>query len=319
MIEKRIFWWRRKNMSKNEHWKTLGFSDNKFTKQLSRALGAEILEYQGNKNRKITLMMKSYVGFKLVGDGFRGSFVPYCKCLNDDDLVFLQHLPKFHHLEFRRVDRDFTLERLLRSANLPFQIKYLDTIIIDLQSITGGNVLAYLPAKTRNIVRKAERKNLHVAYGTFTESTSEEFYKKLRSTFKRSGGWLLHRSSFFRQLAINLDTCFLHSITICDGSSEIAGGLFLKVNKVFYYMSGYSTTKGNELGANNYLQYAAIKLGKQLDCQVYDMGGAGHSGIDKFKLSFGGKKLQTHRYVVQSNILKITLDIIKKCGISLCI
>ena len=302
-------------MGDNEHWKILGFSDNKFTKQLSRALGAEVLEYQRNENRSIILMMRSYFGFKFVGDGFRGTFVPYSECLNDDDLVLLQHLPKFHHLEFRRVDRDFTLERLLRNARLPFQIKHLDTIIIDLQSMKGGNILAHLPAKTRNMVRKAERKNLNVAYGTFTESTAEEFYKKLRSTFKRSGGLLLHRSSFFKKLAINLDSCFLHSISICDGSSEIAGGLFLKVNKVFYYMSGYSTIKGNELGANNYLQYAAIDLGKQLDCQVYDMGGSGHSGIDKFKLSFGGSKLQTHRYVVQSNKLKVTLDLIKKFGI----
>lgn len=294
----------------------LGFSGKNIYTSISRCLNLKYIALEiDDSETVIHLLQKKYLFFSIVGDGFRGTFIPYSKEFETSSSKLKASLPTFDHLEFRRFKRDYLLEKSLRINFNSFEIKNLETIIIELEHIHSTQVLSLLPSKTRNMIRKAQKNELVPEIGAFKLSDVDPFYTMLKDTYSRSNGRLFHRYNFFKNLSENFASSSLTSIKVLHNGEIQAWGLFLKVNSIQYYLSGASTESGNRLGANNFLQYLAIVDAAQAKCAFYDMGGSGHKGIDRFKLSFGGRRVKTVRYIVRKRFGRICAPFLSRMGL----
>ncbi len=165
------------------------------------------------------------------------------------------------------------------------------TIYVDL-SLNEEELLAAMHEKTRYNIRLAQKKNVEVTEGENLGS----FIRLLESTERRQG-FYSHPPEYYETL---WETLRPSQMVYLLSAGEMAAIMLLRYKDTLYYVYGGSDPKYRENMAPHLLHWEAMKLGKKLGCQIYDLWGSYKNrpeetdpwwGIYRFKKGFGGKEV----------------------------
>jgi CelD/BcsL family acetyltransferase involved in cellulose biosynthesis len=188
--------------------------------------------------------------------------------------------------------------------NLGYTYTPRSTILVDLSQGEEGVWSSFL-GRARNMVRKAERAGVLVHTNSPTETWIDCFYRMLSDTFSRQGLAVPHPHSFYRALIGIAKLGWLRCVTAEINGRMIAGGIFLLDGQRMLYLSGASNADGMKLAGASLLQWHIMREAIIAGVTEYDMGGLGVTSIDKFKHSFGGRRMQHHRWVRRSPLFRL--------------
>ncbi len=181
-------------------------------------------------------------------------------------------------------------DRELREAKPIFATQ---TILLDLTK-SEEELLANMKQKTRYNVRLARKKGVVVEERNDEEGL-EIFLKLQKETAKRQG-FFVHPDSYYRTVwEVLYPKGLAHLLIAKVENTPVVAWLLLKYQDTFYYPYGGSSTEYRKYMASNLMMWEAIKLGKKLGCNVFDMWGATDDekdpwyGFTRFKLGYGGQ------------------------------
>jgi len=192
------------------------------------------------------------------------------------------------------VDQPVDLTKLdLQEAKKKLFATY--TFLLDLQE-SEEKIMKNMHRKTRYNVRLAERKGVKV-YEKTDEEGLEIFIKLLLKTMRRQG-FYMHDENYFKQLWKTLFPKKMIHILMAEYEGEVlAAWLLLTYQDRIFYPYGASISKHRDVMASNLICWEAVKLGKSLGCQQFDMWGSlgpkpdkndEWYGFHRFKRGYGG-------------------------------
>ncbi|MDN7242169.1 GNAT family N-acetyltransferase [Planococcus sp. N028] len=194
---------------------------------------------------------------------FRESFNEYCQ-----DHSIVSEFVRFHPL-------------LKNHAHLTEEMHVMHighTVGIDLQQ--GEDLLAQMPGKTRNMIRKAEKNGIEVRE-LDKEKYLEEFISIYYSTMDRKAAADYYYFSM---------DYFLESFKLLSSNSVLFGAflegkmisstlILINDNFMHYHLSG-GLTEYQSLGATNLLLFKIAEWGKERGIQMFHLGGGYSSKKD---------------------------------------
>jgi hypothetical protein len=184
-----------------------------------------------------------------------------------------------------------------------YEVKKADTLIIDTNK--NKNLLwNSLESRARNMIRKSEKNGIKVEFVTSRDFDVNEYYQLLSNTFKRQKSQLHHPKEFFISLLKDCNEKFVIPVVAKLDQELVSAAIFLRYDSTLFYLSGVSTLKGNQMSANSLIQWEIISFASENQILTYDMGGLGIPSIDKFKMSFGGNRMEKFFYVKKSWLIK---------------
>ena len=165
------------------------------------------------------------------------------------------------------------------------------TYLINLQNKSNDDLWNNMEKRSRTAIRKAKKNNISIKQ-IHTLYDLKEYYKLHCETYKRTKA-KPHPFSYFKIIYekkwANIFFAYLEDKLIATLNVSI-----FKNNAL--YWTNASDHKFSSLGANNLLQWHAIKWAKNKGCKWYDSGEAilntdnsKFAGLTKFKKSFGGE------------------------------
>ena len=165
------------------------------------------------------------------------------------------------------------------------------TYLINLQNKSNDDLWNNMEKRSRTAIRKAKKNNISIKQ-IHTLYDLKEYYKLHCETYKRTKA-KPHPFSYFKIIYekkwANIFFAYLEDKLIATLNVSIFK------NNALYWTSA-SDHKFSSLGANNLLQWHAIKWAKNKGCKWYDSGEAilntdnsKFAGLTKFKKSFGGE------------------------------
>jgi len=151
----------------------------------------------------------------------------------------------------------------------PIFTKY--TSIVDLRN-SEEELLAKMHPKTRYNIRLAQRHQVEVKEDN-SPSSFEEFLDLFFETARRQG-FYAHNKDFHRlQWQILRPAGISHLLTAKYKGKMLAAFILFVFNKVLYYPYGCSTREHKEVMAPTLLMWEAIRFGKKIGCQAFDLWG----------------------------------------------
>ncbi len=169
------------------------------------------------------------------------------------------------------------------------------TFIVDL-SQSDKEIINNMHSKTRYNIRLAKRKGVEVVEKSDEEGL-EIFTQLLAETMKREG-FYLHNKEYYQKLWQVLGPKNKVHILLAKYQGEVlAAWVVLNWKDHLYYPYGASSTRHRDLMASNLVCWQAIKLGKELGCQSFDLLGSlgpkpdktdSWYGFHRFKKGYGG-------------------------------
>ena len=168
-----------------------------------------------------------------------------------------------------------------------FELKYAETSMIDLK-MSDEELFMNLHSKTRNMIRKGQKSDIHVADEGRT--AIPVFLEMLESTLKGTG-IDIPPTGFLQRLCSSSNSFISVLIARCKGK-PISGVVILHYQGTSYYWLGASFQEGRKNGSNELIQWKAIQLAKRAGNIRYDMVRIDRDrlpGIARFKLRFGGE------------------------------
>jgi len=195
----------------------------------------------------------------------------------------------------------------------PLFTKY--SSVIDLTKDEDELLKRFKP-KTRYNIRLAQK------YGVVVkeDNSKEAFEKYLDLLFETAGrqGFYAHNKEFHRkEWQILQPAGISHLLTATYQGQILSAFLLFVFNGILYYPYGASTREHKELMAPTLLMWEAIKFGKRMGCQKFDLWGdiepnppANHPyfGFHRFKEGFSPKLVEfvgTYDLIVNSSLYKI--------------
>jgi lipid II:glycine glycyltransferase (peptidoglycan interpeptide bridge formation enzyme) len=188
--------------------------------------------------------------------------------------------------------------------NCGYDLVHSATLIIDTNK-SKEQLWDCLESRARNSIRKAEKNNIQVDIVPVENFDALYYYQLLQETFKRQKSVLHHPKEFFISLLKKQNSKFVIPIIAKLGEEIVSSAIFLCYDDTIFYLSGVSTNRGNQLSASNLIQWKIISFASENHFSFYNMGGLGIPSIDKFKISFGGYKVEKHNFVKKSILFKI--------------
>ncbi|PIS21821.1 hypothetical protein COT51_00690 [candidate division WWE3 bacterium CG08_land_8_20_14_0_20_41_15] len=177
-----------------------------------------------------------------------------------------------------------------------------NTALLDI-SKSEEELLAGMHQKTRYNIKIAVKRGVFIVVGK-EETDLEDFIRLQQDTAKRQG-FYVHPSNYYRVLwetlaPKGLAYILLAKIKDSETNQEIpiAGWMLFSYQKVLYYPYGGSDYRYRDLMASGLLMWEAIRLGKKLGCDLFDMWGVADNpddpkdpwyGFTRFKTGFGGE------------------------------
>lgn len=165
-------------------------------------------------------------------------------------------------------------------------------VILDI-SADLETLLKNTSQKTRYNIKLAEKKGVKVKVEN-NEKGIEIFNNLMIETAKRQG-FLAHSKNYYRKCFETLNKNNMANILIAYYNDEpLAAWMLFNNDGILYYPYGTSSNNHRNLMPSNLLAWEAIKLGKSLNCRLFDMWGAVNTetsawwGFTKFKLGYGG-------------------------------
>lgn len=200
------------------------------------------------------------------------------------------------------------------------QIQFRNTVLLDLKGIEA-DWLARMKQKTRYNLRLAQRKGVNVRRGT-----SDDFdllYHMYAETSVRDG-FVIRPQSYYEMVWRN----FMAQDMACPLIAEVDGEAVAAVFVFWFagrawYLYGMSRDLHRDKMPNYLLQWEAMRLAKEKDCQVYDLWGAPEVfdesdsmwGVYRFKEGLGGRvqrSLGAWDYPVQAGWYHLYTQVLPK-------
>ena len=182
-------------------------------------------------------------------------------------------------------------------ARKPLFTKY--TFWIDLTK-SEDELLAQMKEKTRYNVRLAQRNGVEVLEDN-SPAAFENYLRLTQETTTRQK-FFSHSESYHRLMWQTLQPGGVAHLLIAtyQGKPLVTWVLFT-FNKILYYPYGASSTLHREVMASNLMMWEAIKFGKKMGCQTFDLWGClgpdpdpndPWYGFHRFKEGYGGKLVE---------------------------
>lgn len=195
---------------------------------------------------------------------------------------------------FFRIEPNIKFKSLnLRPAKRPFF--YQDTFVIDLTK-SEKELLALMKPKTRYNINLARRHGVKVTEDNSGE-VFETYLKLLKETTNRQG-FFAHTEEYHRQMRRSLQPDGIARLFKAEYQKQIlAIWVLFHFHDTLYYPYGASSFWRRGLMASNLMMWEAIKFGKKLGCQKFDLWGClGEKpdpknpwyGFHRFKAGYGG-------------------------------
>lgn len=173
-----------------------------------------------------------------------------------------------------------------------------NNILLDLTSELS-EIEKNIHSKARYNIRLAEKKGVKVREGAGDDI---EIFIKLNNETAKRQKFYVHSDDYYRKVWEILSEKGIAKLLIAEyeGKPLTAWMLFI-YDGVLYYPYGASSSENQNLFANNLVCFEAIKIGKFLGCNLFDMWGAAKNpedatdsfyGFTRFKLSYGGKHVE---------------------------
>lgn len=188
------------------------------------------------------------------------------------------------------------------------------TIIMDLKQ-TEEELLKKMKEKTRYNIRLAAKKGV-IVKDESNEKGFEIFSKLYFDTCKRQG-YFGHDLNYHKIIWENLKNKLAYILTAYYNDIPLAAYELFYFNKTLYYAYGGSSIEYRNLMGANLLMWEAIKLGKKLGAEKFDMWGSlspnyegndTYLGFTKFKEGYGGDYTQmigTFDLVINDNAYRL--------------
>lgn len=185
-------------------------------------------------------------------------------------------------------------------------------VLLDI-SAPEENIIANFNQKTRYNVRLAGRKGVTVNLERNTKGL-DIFYKIHAETAKRQN-YIPHPKEYFQKMFDTLSPKeIMHILVAYYEGKPIVSWILFTLGGAMYYPFGGSDHRYHKLMASNLVAWEAIKLGKKLNCNIFDMWGATNDknhpywGFTKFKLGYGGELVEyidSYDFVINKPVYKI--------------
>ena len=175
--------------------------------------------------------------------------------------------------------------------------KYTSTI--DLKR-SEEEILKSFKPKTRYNIRLAEKHGIKVRKDN-SQKAFESYLDLLFETTKRQGFFAHDKKFHYQQWEILNPAGISHLLTATYQGKILAAFLLFAFNRVLYYPYGASTREHKELMAPTLLMWEAIKFGKSMGCESFDLWGDiepdpspsnPYFGFHKFKEGFSPKLIE---------------------------
>lgn len=162
-------------------------------------------------------------------------------------------------------------------------------IYLDL-SPTLEVISAKMQQKKRYNIKQAEKRGIKISI----ESNEKAFlnFWRLHILTAKNQGFLTHSKLYFNTLFETLGKNVYFVQAIFD-NKVVTSWMIVKNNKTIYYVYGGSDPEYNRNFPNDLVGFNAIKLGKSLNAELFDMWGAEEGkGFTDFKLKYGGEMVE---------------------------
>jgi len=188
----------------------------------------------------------------------------------------------------------------LFSAAHPLFTKY--TFVLDLTK-SEEELLKNMHPKTRYNIRVAEKKGVKVAEDD-SDKAFEEYLTLTKETTSRQN-FYAHSEKYHRLMwealktnSFNKNELSAHLLTATYNKDVLVAWIVFVLNDTLYYPYGSSSSNHREVMASNLMMWEAIKFGKKLGLERFDMWGAlgpnpdtkdAWFGFHRFKEGYGPK------------------------------
>lgn len=166
---------------------------------------------------------------------------------------------------------------------------------------TEAELLNKMHPKTRYNIRLAEKKGVQVSLDD-SPACFAWFLKLLFEETVVRQGFFAHTPEYFKKLWQVLNPAGIaHLLRAYVGEQTLAVFMVFVFNHKIYYPYGASTRESKAIMAPNLLMWEAVRLGKKLGCQSFDMWGALSPnpdqndpwyGFHRFKAGYGGQLVE---------------------------
>lgn len=261
-----------------------------------KQMGIEVLRLTDGKHVfQITFHKIPHTSFKI-------GYLPRSIMPSDHVLEYIYQYGKSHNVIFMKMEpyvekSDATIiqnqKYTLRPSPHPLFPNW--SISLDLRP-SEEELLKNMKSKTRYNIKLAQKKGV-----TIREESDEEgfntFSKLYFETCKRQK-YHGHTPGYHKIIWENLKDSMAHILIAYYEEIPLAAYELFYFNKKFYYPYGGTSIQHRNVMAANLLMWEAIRLGKKLGAETFDMWGAlgpqydeNHpwAGFTKFKEGYGGK------------------------------
>ncbi len=145
------------------------------------------------------------------------------------------------------------------------------TLMLDI-SPSENELLQNMKPKTRYNIRLAEKKGVTVK--ELSNSKGFEIFSKLYFDTTHRQKYYGHTHEYHRIVWETLQKNIAHILIAFYGDIPLAAYELFNFNKTFYYPYGGSSEQHRNLMGANLLMWEAIKIGKKLGCEKFDMWGS---------------------------------------------
>lgn len=258
-----------------------------------RKMGIEILRITDGKNVfQLTFHKLPLVNYKV-------GYLPRSALPTKRVLNFLSDYGKKDNVIFIKIE-PYVLRKKLQVTSCKLQESSHPlfpnwTIILDLTK-SEEKLLKEMKPKTRYNIKLAQKKGV-----TVREMSNDEGFKifsKLYFETCRRQKYFGHTPKYHQIVWDNLKNEIAHILIAFYNNIPLAAYELFYFKKIMYYPYGGTSLEHRNLMASNLLMWEAIKLGKKLGAEKFDMWGSlppqynkNHdwAGFTRFKEGYGGK------------------------------
>jgi len=152
-------------------------------------------------------------------------------------------------------------------------------------------LLKSFSGKTRYNIRVAQKHGVEVKIDN-SDTAFEKYLDLTFATAKRQG-FYAHTKNYHRLMWKHLKENIAHLLTATYKNEVITTWILFTHDGFLYYPYGASTDKYKEVMANNLMMWEAIKFGKSLGLQTFDLWGREEGkGFTKFKEGYNPKVVE---------------------------
>lgn len=270
--------------------------------------GVEVIrlgEFEGSNIKQafqLTLhpipFLKQYVGYFPKGPMPNPAMIKALTSLGKEkNIAFIKLEPNIE-ISSQSKSKIESLKQLgLSKAKKSLFTKY--NFILDI-SRTEQDLLASMHPKTRYNIKVAQKKGVEV-YDSTDDKDFETYLKLYFETTKRQK-YYGHTPKYHRLVWKSLKENNMARVLVAKyQKTPLVAWMLLNFKDTLYYPYGGSSTKHKEVMASNLVAWEAIKLGKRMGLEIFDMWGAlgpnpnpadPWHGFHRFKAGYGARHVE---------------------------